>query len=75
MGPDVIAGPVFWAAEDAAEVLRFYRDIVADAPDELGNIVRLGTVPTPAIPKDLHWRPAIAVASCYAGAIEGVSGR
>ena len=45
MGPDVIAGPVFWAAEDAAEVLRFYRDIVADAPDELGNIVRLGTVP------------------------------
>ena len=33
--------------------------------------MRLGTVPPlPAIPKDLHWRPAIAVASCYAGAIE-----
>ena len=45
VGPDVIAGPVFWAAEDTAEVLRFYRDFVADAPDELGNVVRLGTVP------------------------------
>jgi FAD/FMN-containing dehydrogenase len=71
VGPTVIAGPVFWAAEDTAMVLRFYRDFVADAPDELGNIVRLGTVPPlPLIPADLHWRPAIAVASGYAGAIE-----
>jgi hypothetical protein len=38
------------------------------APDELGTVVRLGTVPPlPAIPKELHWRPAIAVACCYAG--------
>jgi FAD/FMN-containing dehydrogenase len=71
VGPDVIAGSVFWAAEDTAKVLRFYRDFVANAPDELGNIVRLGTVPPLAvIPENLHWRPAIAVASCYAGAIE-----
>ena len=71
LGPEVIAGPVFWAAEDTAKVLRFYRDFVADAPDELGSVVRLGTVPPlPLIPEDLHWRPAIAVASCYAGAIE-----
>ncbi|MCI4568491.1 FAD-binding oxidoreductase [Lysobacter sp. CFH 32150] len=71
VGPTVVAGPVFWAAEDAAEVLRFYRDFAADAPDELGNIVKLCTVPPlPVIPEDLHWRPAIAVGSCYAGGIE-----
>ena len=45
VGPTVVAGPVFWAAEDTAEVLRFYRDFVTDAPDELGTIVRLGTIP------------------------------
>ena len=33
----VIAGPVFWAAEDTTDVLRFYREFVADAPDELGT--------------------------------------
>jgi Berberine and berberine like len=34
-------------------------------------VVRLGTVPPlPVIPKELHWRPAIAVACCYAGAVE-----
>ena len=44
VGPDVIAGPVFWAAEDTAKVLRLYRDFVAGAR-RAGNVVRLGTVP------------------------------
>jgi FAD/FMN-containing dehydrogenase len=71
VGPTVMAGPVFWAAEDTADVLRFYRDFAAEAPDELGTVVRLGTVPPlPVVPEDLHWRPAIAVISCYAGAVE-----
>jgi FAD/FMN-containing dehydrogenase len=71
VGPTVVAGPVFWAAEDTTDVLRFYRDFVADAPDELGNIVRLGTIPPlPPISGELHHRPAIAVVSCYAGLVE-----
>jgi len=71
VGPTVMAGPVFWAADDTADVLRFYRDFAADAPDELGSVVRLGTIPPlPVIPEDLHWRPAIAVACCYAGTVE-----
>ena len=71
LGPTVMAGPVFWAADDTSDVLRFYRDFAAEAPDELGSVVRLGTVPPlPGIPEDLHWRPAIAVVCCYAGAVE-----
>jgi FAD/FMN-containing dehydrogenase len=71
VGPTVIAGPVFWAAEDTTDVLRFYRDFVADAPDELGTIVRLGTLPPlPAVDNELHFRPALAVGSCYAGPVE-----
>lgn len=70
VGPTVLAGPVFWAAEDTADVLRFYRGFVADAPDSLGNLVRLGTIPPlPVIDEELHFRPAVAVASCYAGPI------
>ena len=71
VGPTVVAGPVFWAADDTSDVLRFYRDFAAEAPDELGTVVRLGTIPPLAVvPQDMHWRPAIAVACCYAGAIE-----
>jgi hypothetical protein len=66
-----MAGPVFWAADDTTEVLRFYRDFVSEIPDELGTVVKLCRIPPlPAIPEDLHWRPAIAVACCYAGAVE-----
>jgi FAD/FMN-containing dehydrogenase len=71
VGPTVMAGPVFWAADETADVLRFYRDFAAEAPDELGTVVRLGTVPPlPAIPAALHWRPAISVGCCYAGAVD-----
>jgi FAD/FMN-containing dehydrogenase len=71
LGPTVLAGPVFWAAEDTTDVLRFYREFAASAPDELGTVVKLCSIPPlPVIPDDLHWRPAIAVACCYAGSVE-----
>jgi FAD/FMN-containing dehydrogenase len=71
LGPTVMAGPVFWAAEDTTDVLRFYREFVADAPDALGTVVRLGTIPPwTAVSENLHFRPAIAVASCCTGIVE-----
>src|SRR5205814_5314480 len=39
LGPTVLAGPIFWPMEDSPDVLRFYRDWVADAPDDLMTIV------------------------------------
>jgi FAD/FMN-containing dehydrogenase len=71
VGPVVLAGPVFWDAADAGEVLRFYREFLRDAPDELGTVVRFGTAPPlPVIPGQLHWRPVIMIGSCYAGPIK-----
>ena len=68
VGPAVVAGPVFWAAEDTTDVMRFYREFVADAPDELGTVIRLGTIPPfSVIDSELHFRPAIAIGCCYAG--------
>ena len=71
VGPIVLAGPILWHATDAAEVLRLYRDFIADAPDELGTVVRFGTAPPlTVIPENLHWRPVMMVGACYAGPIE-----
>jgi FAD/FMN-containing dehydrogenase len=71
VGPTVLAGPILWDATDAGEVLRFYRDFIRDAPDELGTVVRFGTAPPlPVIPERLHWRPVVMVGTCYAGPIE-----
>jgi FAD/FMN-containing dehydrogenase len=45
VGPTVLAGPILWEAADTGAVLRFYRDFIRDAPDELGTVVRFGTAP------------------------------
>ena len=41
VGPTVLAGPIVWDASDVGQVLRFYRDFVRDAPDELGTVVEI----------------------------------
>ena len=71
VGPTVLAGPILWDASDASEVLRFYRDFIREAPDELGTVVRFGAAPPlPDIPEKLHGRPVLIVASCFAGRVE-----
>ena len=71
LGPTVVAGPVFWLAEDAGEVLRFYRDWVADCPDELMTIVVQRKAPAlPVVPPELVGQRVIAVVACYAGSVE-----
>lgn len=71
LGPQVMAGPVFWAMEDAPEVLRFYRDWIADCPDELMTIVVQRKAPAlPVVPPELVGKRVIAVVSCYSGPVE-----
>ena len=71
LGPEVVAGPTFWRMEDSPEVLRFYRDWVAAAPDELMTIViHRKAPPLPFVPEELHGELVVAVVCCYAGPIE-----
>jgi FAD/FMN-containing dehydrogenase len=68
VGPIVLAGPIFHPLEDAPEVLRFYREFVAAAPDELTTIFDLSVPPTlPSLPEEVHGRPVVMVGACYAG--------
>jgi FAD/FMN-containing dehydrogenase len=39
LGTQVLAGPIIWPMHQSGDVLRFYRDWIADAPDELMTIV------------------------------------
>ena len=57
VGPTVLAGPIFWSIEEAPSVLRFYRDWIADAPDELMTIViHRKAPPLDFVPPELHGR-------------------
>ena len=68
IGTTVLAGPVVWTMEDAPEVLRFYREFVRDAPDELTTIVQYRTLPSfPSFPAQFHGRKVLQIASMWAG--------
>jgi hypothetical protein len=45
VGPEVLAGPVIWAMEDAQQILGAYRRFVASAPPEVSSAVVLGRLP------------------------------
>ena len=64
----VVAGPTFWPMERAAEMMRWYRDFLASAPDELNGFFAFLTVPpAPPFPEALHMRKVCGVVWCYTG--------
>ena len=68
VGPDLLCGLLAWPAEEAADVLRFFRSFMAEAPDEVMTISILRTAPpAPFLPEAIHGRPIAAIACCYAG--------
>jgi hypothetical protein len=71
LGPNVLAGPIVWPMEHSPDVLRFYRDWVADAPDELMTIVVHRKAPAlPFVPEEFHGKPVVMVICCYAGPVD-----
>ena len=71
LGPEVLAGPIFWLIEESPEVLRFYRDWIADAPDDLMTIVmHRKAPPLDFVPQELHGKLIVGIVSCYAGSID-----
>jgi FAD/FMN-containing dehydrogenase len=52
-------------------VLRFYREFIAAAPDELTTIFELEPAPPlPFLPEEMHGKPIVMIGACYAGAAE-----
>ncbi len=71
VGPTVLAGPIFWRMAEAPALLRFYREWIAEAPDELMTILITRRAPAVEfVPPDLRGQHVIVVACCYAGPLE-----
>src|SRR5438874_983977 len=73
---NVVAGPTFWSLEDAAEVMRAYREFLPAAPRELdGWFATLTVPPVPLFPDDLHGRKVAAIIWCHIGGDEEEAAR
>ncbi|WP_406098970.1 FAD-binding oxidoreductase [Streptomyces sp. NBC_01013] len=68
IGPTVLAGMIIYPLDVAPAFLARYRDLIADAPDELGTILNLRLCPpVAAVPERLHGSPIVAVNVCWSG--------
>ncbi len=68
---DIYGGPMFFELKDAAEILRFYREFIADAPEQFGGFPAWQIAPPlPFIPEKRQGEPFLAFVACWAGPIE-----
>jgi hypothetical protein len=67
---DIYGGPMFYELSEVENVLRFYREYIADAPREVGAFPAFQIAPPlPFIPEDRHGDTFIALVACWAGPI------
>ena len=65
---DVYGGPMFFELSDGPALLRFFRDFMTDAPEELGMFPAFQIAPPlPFIPDDRHGDTFMAMVACWAG--------
>src|SRR5580692_9216570 len=67
----VCAGPMLWNLEDAADVMKWYREFITQAPEEMNGFFAMMSVPPgPPFPQELHLRKMCGIVWCYQGSME-----
>ncbi len=66
------AGPMFWPLDRAAEVLKWYRELMSNASDDLNGFFAFLVVPPgPPFPDHLHGKKVCGIVWCYTGPLNG----
>jgi hypothetical protein len=67
----VVAGPMLWHLDQAAEAMRMYEQLLAGAPDELNGVFAFLVVPPgPPFPEELHLKNVCGIVWSYRGTPE-----
>ncbi|RKY92387.1 MAG: oxidoreductase [Ignavibacteriae bacterium] len=61
------AGPTLWHIDKTEEILKWYRDFILNAEDDLYGFFALLTVPGPPFPEELHGKKMCGVIWNYLG--------
>jgi FAD/FMN-containing dehydrogenase len=67
----VCAGPMLWEMDQAADIMKWYREFIAQAPEEINGFFAFITVPPgPPFPENLHFKKMCGIVWCYNGPME-----
>ncbi len=65
------AGPMLWHLDQAEEVMKWYRQFIVTAPENItGFFAFLVVPPGPPFPEQLHLKKMCAIVWCYTGPLE-----
>ena len=68
----IVGGPMLWPLERAAEIMRWYREFLPGAPEELnGFFAFLVVPPADPFPEELHMEKMCGVIWCHTGSEQG----
>jgi FAD/FMN-containing dehydrogenase len=68
---EVYGGPIAYPVDRAEEILRFYREYIAEAPEDLGGFVGFHVAPPlPFLPEAWHFKNVVLAVLCWAGPVE-----
>ncbi len=68
---EIYGGPIFYPVDRAGDVMRFYREFIAEAPEQLGAFFAFQIAPPlPFIPEDRHGETMCLVVTCWTGPVE-----
>jgi FAD/FMN-containing dehydrogenase len=64
----VYGGPIFWPLDEAAKLLRFWRDFILAAPEDINGWFAFATVPpVPMFPAEHQMKKVCVITWCYTG--------
>lgn len=67
----VYGGPIIWPIDQAEEIMRWYRDFISDAPEDLFGWFGFHRVPTGSpLPEKLHGKHGCVITWCYTGPLD-----
>ncbi len=71
IGPMIYGGMMVSLPDRAPATLRFLRDYMANAPDDLGlGAAFVSAPPEPFVPEEMHFAPVFGVIVCWTGEVE-----
>ncbi len=71
----IVGGPTMWHLDRTEEIMKWYREFIVQAPEELNGWFAFLTVPpVDPFPEHLHLKKMCAVVWCYTGPADGADG-
>jgi len=71
----IFGGPTLWDLDRTEEIMKWYREFILQAPEELTGFFAFLTVPPgPPFPEHLHLKKMCGVVWCYSGDLEKAEG-